>query len=129
MKKAYFDSSAIIKLGNAEAESLALIEYLSDDRLWLATSVISDVEVRRTLDKLRSRGAEPQEHVRGFFLLELTRDIRDRAVRLDGRLRSLDAIHIATAMSLDDDFEFVSYDHRQAAVAAEAGLRVVQPGC
>jgi len=126
--KAYFDASAIIKLGHFELESQALIDYLSDERVWAATSEIADVEVRQALFRHQKSGADTDEHVRGFFLVGLTRDIRDRAVSLGPSLRALDAIHLATAMSIDDDIDFVTYDDRLATAAREKGLRVVQPG-
>lgn len=129
MKRSYLDASAIVKLGYFEAESQALVEYLSEQHLWLATSVVADVEVRGTLNRLQSRGADPAEHVRGFFLIELSRDIRNRAVEFGSALRALDAIHLATALSIDDDFDFVTYDDRLAAAARAQGLTVVQPGC
>ena len=128
MRKAYFDASAIVKLGNAERESQALIDYLGEDKMWAGTSVIADVEVRQTLQRLKSIGADTEEHVRGFFLIELSKDIRDRAVMLGAKLRALDAIHLATAMAIDDDVDVVTYDDRLAAAAREHGLRVVQPG-
>ena len=128
MKKAYFDASAIVKLGIAEPESHALIEYLGQGAVWAGTSVIADVEVRQTLQRLKSMGADTEEHVRGFFLIDLGKDIRDRAVILGTRLRALDAIHLSTAMALDDDVDVVTYDDRLAAAAREHGLRVVQPG-
>lgn len=128
MKKAYFDASAIVKLGHLEPESQALIEYLCDGQFWAATSVVADVEVRQALHRLVASGADPEEHVRGFFLLELTRDIRDGAVELGPHLRSLDAIHVASALTIEAGIDFVTYDKRQAAAAREAGLRVVQPG-
>ena len=129
MKKAYFDSSAIIKLGVPEAESQALIDYLAEQQPWAVTSVVADVEVRRTLQRFKSLGADVEEHVRGFFLIELSRDVRDRAVALGPKVRSLDAIHLSTALALDDEVDFVTYDNRLAAAAREHGLRVVQPGC
>ena len=44
-------------------------------------------------------------------------------------VRSLDAIHLATALAIgDDQLEFVTYDDRQADAARAAGLKVVQPG-
>ena len=45
------------------------------------------------------------------------------------RLRSLDAIHLASALSIGDDPEaFVTYDERLAEAAREAGLNVLMPG-
>lgn len=44
-------------------------------------------------------------------------------------MKSLDAIHIATALAIGDrDVQFVTYDDRQAEAARQAGLTVVQPG-
>lgn len=129
MTKAYFDSSAIVKLGHLESESDALIDYLTDAQVSAATSVIADVEVRRSLERLRALGADPREHVQGFFLIDLNRDIRNRSVALKpATLRSMDAIHLATALEIDGGLDFVTYDDRLAAAAREEGLRVVQPG-
>jgi predicted nucleic acid-binding protein len=46
----------------------------------------------------------------------------------ESALRSLDAIHVASAVSLDPIAAFVTYDVRQAAVARLAGLRTMAPG-
>lgn len=129
MKNAYFDSSAIVKLSNLERESQALIDYLEADDLEVSTSVIGEVEVRRTLRRVRMSPADTDEAVRGFYFLDLTPAVRRRAADLgSAALRSLDAIHLATAISVDEDLDFVTYDDRQAAAARDAGLRVVQPG-
>ena len=128
MRAAYFDSSAIVKLGHPEAESGALVDYLSHEHLSAATSVIADVEVRRALARLRDGGADPAEHVGGFFLIDLSRDVRDRAAVIGGSLKALDAMHLATALSIRDDIDFVTYDDRLAEAARAEGLRVVQPG-
>lgn len=127
--RAYFDSSAIVKLGHFEAESTALIDYVDRSNVVASTSVIAEVEVRRSLERLRALGADPAEHVRGFFLIELSRDIRDRSVTIaPGHLRSMDAIHLATALDIHGEFDFITYDDRLAAAARAEGLRVVQPG-
>ena len=126
--KAYFDSSAIVKLERPEPESQALIDYLDEHQPNALTSVLADVEVRRTLERLRARGAEPGEHLRGFFIIDMSRDVRDLAAKVAPQLRSLDAVHLATALSIGVDLDFVTYDDRQAAAARAAGLRVVQPG-
>jgi len=43
-------------------------------------------------------------------------------------LRALDAIHVASAVSLASIDGFVTYDERQAAAARLSGLRTVAPG-
>ena len=128
MKHAYFDSSAIVKLSHTEPHSIALVEYLASGEVEASTSVIAEVEVLRAL---RRAGAAADQAVMGFYLLALDAEVREEAARLGSPLvRSLDAIHLATALTIgDDDLEFVTYDDRQAVAARELGLTVVQPGC
>ena len=129
MKVAYFDSSAIVKLEHLERESLALIDYLGEDQVEASTSVVAAVEVTRALKRVRAKPSPSTDTMRGFFLVGLAPAICDVAGNLESAtLRSLDAIHLATALSIDDEVEFVTYDERLAMAAREHGLRVVQPG-
>ena len=127
MIRAYFDSSAIFKLGCEETETLALIDFLEDEVREASTSVLAEVEVARNL---RHRRLDQGEAVKGFHLITVDDEIRRTAIQLgDQSLRSLDAIHIASALAIGDrDLEFVTYDDRQAGAARRAGLKVVQPG-
>lgn len=129
MRVAYFDSSAIVKLVHLEPESQALIDYLDDPDLEASTSVLAEVEVLRALRRLRAAGSEAGEALRGFFLLNMDAEVREGAGQLGTpTLRSLDAIHLATALAIDDEVEFITYDERLAAAAREHRLHVVQPG-
>ena len=127
MIQAYFDSSAIMKLTGAEAESEALINYLQDTPVEVSTSVLAQVEVLRNL---RKQPVESDEAMNGFYLLAFDEEVRRQAIIVGGEtLRSLDAIHIATALAIGNrDLHFVTYDIRQAEAARQAGLKVVQPG-
>jgi uncharacterized protein len=127
LSRAYFDSSAIVKLTRDEPESMALIDYLEEASVEASTSVLAEVEVLRNLRKIP---LESEQALAGFYLLALDDDVRRSAVSI-GRdaLRSLDAIHIATALAVGDrDLQFVTYDNRQADAARQAGLKVIQPG-
>lgn len=127
MIRAYFDSSAIVKLTREEPESMALIDYLEEVPMEACTSVIAEVEVLRNLRQLP---LESDHALAGFYLVALDDDVRRASVSV-GRdaLRSLDAIHVATALAIGDrHVEFVTYDDRQADAARAAGLKVVQPG-
>lgn len=129
MKVAYFDSSAIVKLERLEPESLALIDYLTDDEIEASTSILAGVEVSRALKRVRSTASPSNEPMRGFYLLELDSAICAKAGTLESpALRSLDAIHLATALAINADLDFITYDDRLAAAAREYQLRVVQPG-
>jgi len=130
LTEAYLDASAILKLTVEEHESLALIDYLGERELAISTSVIAEVEVIRSLQRLRASRADQDDAMRGIYLLNLDADVRQEALRLKPHgLRALDAIHLATALSIGRrELEFVTYDDRQAETARQAGLKVVQPG-
>jgi uncharacterized protein len=128
----YLDSSAIVKLVQRERESRDLMTFLSDSRERV-TSVVAAVEVlraaRRTASSTRAvrRAGEVLD---GLGLVELDVSIRARAAAIEpAGLRTLDAIHLATAIDLGDDVSaFVTYDGRQANAARSAGLTVDSPG-
>ena len=54
--------------------------------------------------------------------------VQQAATMVPNELRSLDAIHLASALSLKEDLtDFVAYDARLCSAAARAGLLVVSP--
>lgn len=127
----YLDSSAIVKLVVTEPESEALRRYLAvrENRV---SSALVRVEVLRALR--RSYGAAPPtphraEHVlEGIALVTVDEPVLLRAARLQpDRLRSLDAIHLATALSLEGLEAIVTYDRRLLDASAAAGLAVAAP--
>lgn len=126
----YVDSSALVKLAVREAESAALRRYLSRHRP-LVSSALARTEVVRALlplgpDAVR-RGRQVLARV---DLLRINDHVLDAAGLLaPSGLRSLDAIHLASAAELGSDLRaFVTYDTRLAAAATGHGFRVVQPG-
>ena len=127
----YLDSSAIIKLVVAEPESEALRAYLTDRKERVASG-LARVEVFRALR--RAHGGTPtllhraDEVLEGIALVAVDEPVLRDAAGLEPRpLRSLDAIHLATALSLGDLDAVVTYDRRLATAAAEAGLEVASP--
>ena len=128
----YLDSSALLKLVLPESERAALESALAPwpDRL---TSELSAVECRRAVRRQPEAAVlSPQMDM---ILLSITLLRCDPALlHLAGtigppRLRSLDAIHLASALSIGDYPEaFVTYDERLAEAAREAGLNVLMPG-
>ena len=126
----YLDSSAIVKLAAEEPESAALRRFVRR-RHRLASSALAQTEVARALLE-----DGPQAVRRGWDVLQAVNLIRvsDRVLMLAGgllpaELRSLDAIHLATAQLLGKDLgRLVTYDARLAAAARGLGLRVVSPG-
>lgn len=128
---AYLDASALVKLAVREPETAAL-EHAVIDHEALFTSTVGAVELQRAFARTGRADALEQcaAVLDAVFLAELTPDVRARAARLEPTsLRTLDAVHVATALSLTlADLDFITYDDRQAAAARACGLKVLQPG-
>lgn len=130
--KLYFDSSALVKLVKREAESDALRRFLrrrqGDGRV---TSALALVEVVRAV---AGGGPAAVAHARRQLAridqVNLDRELLDAAAALAPAvvLRSLDAIHLATARSVGSDLGAVlSYDQRMRDAAAAFGIMVEAP--
>lgn len=125
----YVDSSAIIKLVVAEPESKALRRYLSR-RQPLVSSALARTEVARALLPSGSRAvARGQEALRRIQLLRLNDRVLSEAGRMEPtELRSLDAIHLASARQLGSSVRLiVTYDKRMADAAKASGWSVASP--
>jgi predicted nucleic acid-binding protein len=129
MTATYLDSSAIVKLVLAEAETPALQRYLRR-RQPLVSSALARTEVRRAALVNGERVLARADEI--LKALEFVR-VNDRVLRAAGTLppmsiRSLDAIHLATALQLGPDLgRVVSYDDRLLDAARANGLRTAQP--
>jgi predicted nucleic acid-binding protein len=129
-KPIYLDSSALVKLAVAEPESGALRRSLRRQRPHV-TSALARTEVARAMMPFG-----PDAVARGEAVLRRVEIVRinDRILRLAGslepaELRSLDAIHLATAQLIGADLKWVvTYDERMARAALALGLSVRAPG-
>lgn len=131
MAIAYIDSSALLKLLVREAETAALEADLAS-REGLVTSSLAVVECQRAVRRAGTRRLlqRAEQVFEAVYLLELTPPILESAATLGPpTVRSLHAIHLATALSIDDeDLDLITYDDRLAEAARSNGLRVMQPG-
>jgi uncharacterized protein len=125
----YIDSSAIIKLIRLEKESAALIKKLPSG---LIASRISRIEVTRTIIRY-----EPD-------LLDATYDVladiqmvpvEDAIITIAENLpqfidlRSLDSLHIASALSIKNVLEgVITYDKEMVKAAVALGFKTLSPG-
>jgi len=129
MAAVYLDSSAIVKLAVSEPESDALRRHLRRRRPWVS-SALARTEVLRSLLASGEDAAAAGRAV--LARCDLVR-VNDRVLNLAGtmgpaELRSLDAIHLATAERLRDEIsEVVVYDQRMADAARQLGHRVSSP--
>ena len=128
---AYLDSSALVKLLVPEAESVALEAYLADKEQ-LASSRLAATELRRACVASGRRRylQQADDLLARVWLLDVTGTILESAGRIEpASLRTLDAIHLVTVLSLNEEaVDVITYDDRLAIAARHHGLRVVQPG-
>jgi predicted nucleic acid-binding protein len=132
----YLDSAAVVKLVRQEAHSGDLVAWLNiHQSVPLVSSALVEVEVPRAL-----RRSAPQAlvgvpaAVGRLFRVEIDATIRATAAAFaEPTLRSLDAIHLATAQLLANEAgatltAFVTYDQRLLASARTIGLPTASPG-
>lgn len=128
----YLDSSALLKLIFEEAESSDLAQWLTErPGLPKLSSELATVEVLRATRRLDpSRLPDARTMFTQLDLLRLSGGVIEQASQVgEPLLRSLDALHLASALSIGPDLSaFVVYDRRLAEAAAEAGLQPVRPG-
>jgi len=129
MPAAYLDSSAIVKLVVEEPESAALRRYLRRRRPLMSSSLARTEVMRAVLpagDKALTRARQVLARVDLIRINDRVLDAAGGLRPLD--LRSLDAIHLATAELLGTDLgPVVTYDTRQAEAAKQLGHRVASP--
>lgn len=127
----YIDTSALVKLLFEEPESPALTEWLTlRTAIPKVSSDLSTIELLRTCQRIdESLVDDARRLLNGVDLVPIDHAIVEQAAILTPlELRSLDAIHLASAVSLIEDLtEFVAYDLRLCSAAAQAGLPVVSP--
>lgn len=128
----YIDSSALLKRYVVEPDSAVAAELLDADPV-LITSWVTAVEVRRNLARLldgavlRQARAQFNRDLDGFALVLCDEAVALAAAEIGETLgvRSLDAIHLASARRVrDDQLTFVTFDLRQAQAARSLDLIV-----
>jgi predicted nucleic acid-binding protein len=136
----YFDTSALVKVIRTEPETFALRGYLRDraDQTPVSSALVR-AEVARTV--LRTADADgtvdprlmatAHRAIRQLMLWKVSDEVLRTTWDIPGRyLRALDAIHVATALRINEQLSlsaFVTYDQRQAEAARAVGLPVDAP--
>jgi predicted nucleic acid-binding protein len=124
----YLDSSALVKLVLAEPETEALRRHLGDDAA--VVSALAQAELIRTVRRVRpALERSAIELLSTFTLLDVDAGVLTAAGQIaPPGLRTLDAIHLASALTLGAELDaVVTYDTRMIEAARAAGLRVESP--
>ena len=128
----YLDTSAMVKLVVREAESADLARWLAaNPDQQLVTSTVGRIELMRAAS--RRSGSDvirARSFLTGGALMALSMNVAELAETIgDPALRTLDALHLASAYVLQPDLlALCAYDHRVTEAAVAAGLPVTSPG-
>ena len=129
MPVTYLDSSAIVKLAVAEPESQALRRHLRRRRP-LVSSALARAEVVRALVPAGAMATAAAGAVlAGIELVRVSdRVLSDAATLEPVEIRTLDAIHLATARRFGRELSrLVTYDERMLSAAERLGIRTATP--
>ena len=126
----YLDASAVVTLISGRPYAHELREFLAaKPAMPMATSTVGFIETVRTLDQVGNYPTVMQDLARTFTEILLTEEVRDAAALLPGGVRTLDAVHVASAQIIGEPLEaLVTYDKRMLEVARSVGLPAEAPG-
>ncbi len=126
----YLDASALVTLVTGRPYARELREFLAESpEMPMGTSTVGFIETVRTLDRVGSYPTAMQDLLASFTEILVTDEIRDAAASMPGVVRTLDAVHIASAQAIGDALAFlVSYDKRMLDIAHSVGIAIVAPG-
>ncbi len=131
MSALYLDTSAFVKVIIEEAETRPLRAHLARSDARRVSSALLRTEALRAVRHLGPDAlAAVREGLRRVELIAIDDRLLDTAGVLEpGIMRTLDAIHVSSAMALGDDLEaIITYDERMAGAARLVGLPVISPG-
>jgi predicted nucleic acid-binding protein len=125
----YIDTSALLKLVHPEAESMPLRTWLARHPDDLISSALIRAESRRALLRNDPVGIADLPRVLSVVAqIPVTEEVLDRAAMLpDPGLRTLDAIHLASAQMTPGVNTMLVYDKQLAEAARKAGITVAGP--
>lgn len=127
----YVDTSAAVKLVVKERETPGLIKWCEQHDGELISSDLTRTELlRATRRAAPARLGQARAVLESFTVLTLPTELFERAASLEpDLLRSLDALHLAAAMTIGDQLDgIVTYDDRLAEAATANGVAVFAPG-
>jgi predicted nucleic acid-binding protein len=127
----YVDTSAAIKLLVEETHSKAFAAFYDAyaDAEWVSSALLR-VEIIRAVARAKPvLLPDARDLLLAFSYIAIDDEIVEAATHEPDRsLRSLDAIHLATARLLGPDLDaIVTYDDRLATAASDAGLVTASP--
>jgi predicted nucleic acid-binding protein len=125
----YLDSSAILKYVFAEPERPAMVKALTSQAI---SSELARLEVKRAVYRINPKDiALANEELSRVNFVSISNQVLTVAESFTGSvtLATLDAIHVATAISLGNQIDgIITYDKQMVTNAGLMGIKVLSPG-
>lgn len=123
----FLDTSAAVKALIEEPQSAAILQLFADGAEFVASRLLA-VELHAVADRRSLSHESTDDLLSHISLVSVDDETMNHAIRLHSGLRSLDALHLATAIRLRDMITSVlTYDHDLAEAARAHGLTVTAP--
>lgn len=126
----YLDASAAVKLVLPETESEALAAFVAQGDA-LVSSIIVGIEIPRAVERVtsdRNALARLDQVLERIDVRPIDAEIVTQSRRIPPQVRSLDAVHLATALTIGDDLDaMVVYDPKLSDAARHFGIEVLAP--
>ncbi len=131
MNAFYLDTSAALRLVVAESHSRPFAHFYDEhaNDAWVSSTLLR-VEVMRAVTRgMPAAIPDARDLLQAFDYISIDDDIIDTAMNEpDRQLRSLDAIHLATARLLGADLGGIAtYDDRLEVAGTSAGMPIISP--
>lgn len=127
----YLDTSAAIKLVKHETDSAALATFYraNASAAWVSSDLLRIELMRGVARAMPVALPQARDVLLAFDYIPIDDDVVDGAINEPDRmLRSLDAIHLATARLLGAELNaLITYDDRLGRAATDSGMRVIAP--
>jgi predicted nucleic acid-binding protein len=127
----YLDTSAALKLLAEESHSRAFAKFYDESAgaSWVSSALLRIEVIRAVSRAMPAVLPDARALLQAFDYVSMDDEVVDAAMNEPDRmLRSLDAIHLATARVLGPDLDgLATYDDRLAAAAKDAGIAVIDP--
>ncbi|WP_396906967.1 type II toxin-antitoxin system VapC family toxin [Mycolicibacterium phlei] len=127
MATIYLDSSVALRTILDVPERDSLQRWMDTPGLTFVSSRLLRTEVIRVLRRegLRLADAAPLLDRVGQF--DVTREVHTIAESIERHVRTLDALHVATALLVGEPVTVATHDAAMRAVAEQVGLAVIDP--
>lgn len=127
----YLDTSAALKLLSREAHSLSFAQFYDEHAgdIWVSSTLLRVETMRSVRRTLPAAVADAQDLLEAFDYVSIDDEVIEGVMaEPEPLLRSLDAVHLATARTLGAALDaLVTYDDRLADAARGAGMTIISP--